>query len=146
MKKELALELLAQGKSQSEVAREIGVSDRTIRRWLKEEEFKKKLQAKIKEKVKERVLKEALEQNGNKKRKERIQEMLDHILPELDYSKPQNVENLIKLLKLYTEIEEKRKDRLLDLYKKLLDLEKGEEEVDGIKVIIQTETDENDKT
>ncbi|RUM32667.1 MAG: hypothetical protein DSY42_00475 [Aquifex sp.] len=141
MKKELALELLAQGKSQAEVAKEIGVSDRTIRRWLKDEEFKKKLQAKIKEKVKERVLKEALEQNGNKKRKERIQRILDGVIEKLDYSKPQNVENLIKLLKLYTEIEEKRKDRLLDLFKKLLDLEKGEEEVSGIKVIIQT-TDE----
>ena len=139
MKKELAIELLAQGKSQVEVAKEIGVSDRTIRRWLKDEEFKKKLQAKIKEKVKEKVLKEALEQNGNKERRKRIQEMLDEILPQLDYSKPQNVENLIKLLKLYTEIEEKRKDRLLELFKKLLDIEKGEEGMDGIKVIIQTD-------
>jgi len=139
MKKELAIELLAQGKSQVEVAKEIGVSDRTIRRWLKDEEFKKKLQAKIKEKVKEKVLKEALEQNGNKERRKRIQEMLDEILPRLDYSKPQNVENLIKLLKLYTEIEEKRKDRLLELFKKLLDIEKGEEGMDGIKVIIQTD-------
>ena len=143
MKKELALELLAQGKTQTEVAKEIGVSERTIRRWLKDEEFNKKLQAKIKEKVKERVLKEALEQNGNRERRKRIQQMLDEILPQLDYSKPQNVENLIKLLKLYTEIEEKRKDRLLDLFKKLLDLEKGEDEVSGIKVIIQT--DENNQ-
>ena len=144
MKKELALELLALGKKQSEVAKELGVSERTLRRWLKEEEFRRKLEKKVKEKVKEKVLKEVLQESKFKERKERVLELLDEALTQLDYSKPMAVDVLVKLLKVYTDLEEKRKDRLLELFKKLLDTEKDTEGIEAIRIIIEKPNGEND--
>lgn len=144
MKKELALELLALGKKQSEVAKELGVSERTLRRWLKDEEFQKKLEKKVREKVKERVLKEVLQESKFKERKERVLELLDEALTQLDYSKPMAVDVLVKLLKVYTDIEEKRKDRLLELFKKLLDAEKDTEGIEAIRIIVEKPNGEND--
>ena len=144
MKKELALELLALGKKQNEVAKEVGVSERTIRRWLKEEEFQKKLEKKVREKVKEKVLKEVLQESKFKEKKERVLELLDKALTQLDYSKPMAVDVLVKLLKIYTDIEEKRKDRLLEVFKKLIDTEKDAEGIEAIRIIIEKPAEEKD--
>ncbi|GAB6066024.1 hypothetical protein JCM9492_11160 [Aquifex pyrophilus] len=143
MKKELAIELLAQGKSQKEVAEQIGVSERTIRRWLSDEEFVKKVKRRSREHLKELVFRENLERKEIEERKRKVLELLDEALGMLDYSKPMAADVLVKLLKIYTDMEEKRKDRLLDLYKKLLDTEKNEDTIEAIRVVIETNDKEN---
>ncbi|NPB03708.1 MAG: helix-turn-helix domain-containing protein [Thermotogae bacterium] len=136
-KRELALSLLAEGLSQREVAERAGVSERTLRRWLKEESFKRELEARIKEKVKNELFRAVLSKNELSKRKRTLVELIDTAIQGLDLSKPYAVDVLVKYLKTLDDMERRRVEALLDIYKKHVDTEKKEEELETIRIVIE---------
>lgn len=123
-----AIELLAEGRTQSEVARLTGVSERTLRNWLKEESFREALTEKTKEIVNQELLR--LSRSENDSRIRQLCKLIDESLKDLDLSNPYAVDVLVKYLKVLLDAESKRKELLLKVQEKL-----GEETTEELKTI-----------
>ncbi len=129
-----AIQLLVSGLPQSEVARRVGVSDRTLRNWLKQEEFQKELNQQLKEKIKNELFKRLFSQEEQEKKKRRVAELIDEAINNLDLSKPYAVKVLIKWYKVLNDADNKRAELLLELHKKDTDNKK---DLEGIRIVIE---------
>ena len=123
-----AIELLAKGKSQTQVAKEIGVSDRTLRNWLKDEEFLKALKEKQKQVLEEFVLSLIeMEEDIDETLKETIERIKEGIRT-IEPSSPQALNALCVAFKALLEYRQKQKEFALKVWER-----KKKEEEDELK-------------
>ncbi len=140
-----AIELLAEGFSIRETAQSVGVTERTLSNWLKNENFRKELDTRVKEKVERELLKKVFSEEDYYRKKQEIMNLIDNAIRDLDLSKPYAIEVLVKYLRTLDDMYHRSREVLFELYKKYLEgKSKDDDEPNTIKVIIKR-TDTNGK-
>ncbi len=140
-----AIELLAEGFSIRETAQSVGVTERTLSNWLKNENFRKELDVRVKRNVERELLKKVLIKEDYYRKKQEIMNLIDNAIRDLDLSKPYAIEVLVKYLRALDDMHHRSREVLLELYKKYLEgKSKDDDEPNTIKVIIKR-TDTNGK-
>ncbi len=105
-----AVELIAQGKTQTEIAKLLGISDRTLRNWLKNPEFAQELKKKQNELLEEFVLSlTKVEEEIDEALRETKERLLQGVR-EIDPSTPQGLTALSTAFKALLEYKQKQKE------------------------------------
>ena len=105
-----AVELIAQGKTQTEIAKLLGISDRTLRNWLKNPEFVQELKKKQNELLEEFVLSlTKVEEEIDEALRETKERLLQGVR-EIDPSTPQGLTALSTAFKALLEYKQKQKE------------------------------------
>ena len=127
-----AIELILHGKNQKEVAKELKVSDRTVRNWLKKPEFVSELKRRQREALEEFVLSlTEIEEDIDSALKETMRKLLEGVR-DIDPSTPQGLNALSTAFKALLEYKQKQKEYVFKVWER-----KKKEEEEEVKNRLQ---------